>query len=94
MIGRPYDGDSSVATDQPYPSKLGARYLRSSLLRILFIERRLPGRLYKLYFEVLGKLGVRKVTIKDNGFRVSGYTESLWEYFVISAKRGLRYPRI
>ena len=81
-----------MATDQSYPSKLGARYLRSNLLRILFVERRLPGKLYKLYFDILGKLGVRKITINDNGFKVSGYTESLWEYFVISAKGDYDIP--
>ena len=81
-----------MALTDPYPSKLGARYLRSSLLRILFVERRLPGRLYKLYFDILGKFGVRKVTIKDRGYRVTGYTESMWEYFVISAKGDYDIP--
>jgi FkbM family methyltransferase len=86
-------GDSNVAlTDRTYPNKLGSRHLRSSLLRILLVERRLPGRFYKLYFEILGKLGVKKVTVRDRGLRVSGYTENMWEYFVISAKGDYEIP--
>jgi FkbM family methyltransferase len=61
-------------------------------MQILFKERRIPGSVYKYAFRSLDSVGIQKVTIKNRGLKVTGFTPSLWEYFVIWDKKTYDVP--
>lgn len=60
----------------------------AQLCRIVFIERRLPGRIHQMYFSFLNKLGIRCAIVKSpNGLRIKGYTRCFSMYYEIWGKR-------
>ena len=63
------------------------------ICRIVFVERRLPGRVHQLYFSLLNKLGVRLTTIKlKNGFTIKGYTHCFFMFYEIWSKKDYDIP--
>jgi FkbM family methyltransferase len=63
------------------------------ICRIVFVERRFPGRLYQLYFSFLNRLGIRIATIKlDNGFSVKAYTHCFSMFYEVWRKRDYDIP--
>lgn len=63
------------------------------ICRILFVERRLPGRFYQLYFSFLNRLGIRFATIKlKNGLTVKGYTHCFTMFYEVWGKKDYDIP--
>ena len=61
--------------------------------RIVFIEHRLPGKLYQLYYSFLNSLGIRLATIKlKNGFTVKGYTHCFFMFYEVWSKKDYDIP--
>jgi FkbM family methyltransferase len=61
--------------------------------RILFVERRLPVRVYQFYFNVLNNLGIRFATRKSrNGLTVRGYTNSFFMFYEVWSKKDYDIP--
>ncbi|OFV97952.1 MAG: hypothetical protein A3H28_07165 [Acidobacteria bacterium RIFCSPLOWO2_02_FULL_61_28] len=60
---------------------------------IVFVERRLPGRVYSLYFRLLNRMGIRFATIRlKNGFVVRAYTHCITILHEIWDKRDYDIP--
>ena len=58
------------------------------VFRILFIERRLPGSLYQLYYNLFHKLGIRTASVKTkNGLVVRGFTNSMVMFYEVWSKQ-------
>ena len=63
------------------------------VLRILFVERRLPGKLYQLYYSMLNRLGIRVTTVHlANGFTVRGYTHCFFMFYEVWDKKDYDIP--
>jgi FkbM family methyltransferase len=61
--------------------------------RILFLDRRLPGKVYQLYFSLLNRVGIRLTTIRlKNGLTVKGYTHCFFMFYEIWSKRDYDIP--
>lgn len=70
--------------------------LMAEILRIcgiVFVEHRLPGRFYQLYFSFLNRLGIRLATIKlKNGLTVKGYTHCFSMFYEVWSKKDYDIP--
>lgn len=63
------------------------------ICRIVFVERRLPGTFYQLYFSFLNRLGIRFATVKlKNGLTVKGYTHCFFMFFEVWGKKDYDIP--
>ena len=69
------------------PPTRGVLDSAASAMKILLTERRIPGPVYRTIFQTLDKFGIDKVTVRHKGLRVTGYTHSIWEYFIIRDKK-------
>jgi FkbM family methyltransferase len=76
-----------------HPGRIGWIAEIRRICRIVFVERRFPGRLYQLYFSFLNRLGIRTATIKlDNGFSVKAYTHCFSMLYEVWKKRDYDIP--
>jgi len=63
------------------------------LFRIVLLERRLPGKCYRLYYGLLNRLGIRFATIRlKQGLTVKGYTHCLFMFYEIWSKKDYDIP--
>jgi len=63
------------------------------ICRIVFVERRFPGRFYQLYFSLLDRVGIRLTIIKlDNGFTVKAYTHCFSMFYEVWRKKDYDIP--
>jgi FkbM family methyltransferase len=62
-------------------------------LRIVLVERRLPGACYRWYYNLLNRMGIRITTIRwKNGLTVKGYTHCLTMFHEVWSKRDYDQP--
>lgn len=82
---------SSADQWQTGPKALRGAALR--LWRVVFVERRLPIRWWKLYYRFLSRLGMRFATVRlRNGYTISGYTQSFWMFYETWSKKDYDIP--
>ena len=56
-------------------------------VKILFLERRLPGKCYQWYFSLLNRFGVRTAVIRTkNGYTVKGFTHCFFMFYEVWSK--------
>jgi FkbM family methyltransferase len=62
-------------------------------LRVVLVERRLPGRCYQWYFSLLNRLGIRVATVRTkNGLTIRGYTHCMFMLHEVWSKRDYDQP--
>jgi len=87
-----------MARTSPHPliSRAGMAGSESGplrLCRVLFVERRLPIRCWKLYYRFMNSLGIHMMTVRSpNGLTIRGYTNSLFTFHETWSKREYDVP--
>jgi FkbM family methyltransferase len=73
--------------------RLGLMGRLNDILRITLVERRIPGRCYQAFYNVLDRLGVRIATVRvGRGVRLRGFTRELSMAQEIWSKRVYDQP--